>query len=73
MITGKDVQAMAEDAIVFALANPDPEIDPVIAKHATVVPPAAVTIRIRSTSCWPSPVFSADSWMLALTESPTRP
>ncbi|MEC8504203.1 MAG: malic enzyme-like NAD(P)-binding protein, partial [Actinomycetota bacterium] len=38
VITGKDVQAMAEDAIVFALANPDPEIDPVIAaKHATVV------------------------------------
>jgi malate dehydrogenase (oxaloacetate-decarboxylating) len=29
---------MAKDAIVFALANPDPEIDPVIArKHAAVV------------------------------------
>jgi len=38
VITGKDVQAMADDAIVFALANPDPEIDPVsAAKHATVV------------------------------------
>ena len=74
VITGKDVQAMAEDAIVFALANPDPEIDPVIAaKHATVVATATVTIRIRSTTCWPSPVFSADSWMLALIESPTRP
>jgi len=33
-----DIKAMAKDAIVFALANPDPEIDPVIArKHATVV------------------------------------
>ena len=33
-----DVASMAKDAIVFALANPDPEIDPVIArKYATVV------------------------------------
>jgi malate dehydrogenase (oxaloacetate-decarboxylating) len=33
-----DVAAMAEGSIVFALANPDPEIDPAIArKHATVV------------------------------------
>ncbi len=38
VITGSDVQAMAEDAIVFALANPDPEIDPVVAaKYAKVV------------------------------------
>ena len=33
-----DVASMAKDAIVFALANPDPEIDPVIAaRHAKVV------------------------------------
>jgi malate dehydrogenase (oxaloacetate-decarboxylating) len=33
-----DVAAMADKSIVFALANPDPEIDPVIArKYATVV------------------------------------
>jgi len=33
-----DVASMAKDAIVFALANPDPEIDPVIAaRHARVV------------------------------------
>jgi malate dehydrogenase (oxaloacetate-decarboxylating) len=33
-----DIKSMAKDAIVFALANPDPEIDPVIArKYATVV------------------------------------
>ncbi len=33
-----DVQSMAKGAIVFALANPDPEIDPVLArKHAAVV------------------------------------
>ncbi|MBK9739794.1 MAG: NADP-dependent malic enzyme [Actinobacteria bacterium] len=38
MITADDVAAMADHAIVFALANPDPEIDPVLAaQHATVV------------------------------------
>ena len=34
----KDVQNMAKDAIVFALANPDPEIDPEVARrHVKVV------------------------------------
>ena len=38
VLTEKDVAAMAKGGIVFALANPDPEIDPVIArKHAAVV------------------------------------
>lgn len=38
VLTEADVEAMAKDAIVFALANPDPEIDPVLArKHAAVV------------------------------------
>ncbi len=38
MITGDDVAAMAPGAIVFALANPDPEINPVeAARHAAVV------------------------------------
>ena len=33
-----DIKAMAKNAIVFALANPDPEIDPVVArKYAAVV------------------------------------
>ena len=33
-----DIKSMAKDAIVFALANPDPEIDPALArKHAAVV------------------------------------
>jgi malate dehydrogenase (oxaloacetate-decarboxylating) len=37
-LTEEDVAAMAKGSIVFALANPDPEIDPVIArKYATVV------------------------------------
>jgi len=38
VITEADVAAMAANSIVFALANPDPEIDPVIArKYAAVV------------------------------------
>jgi malate dehydrogenase (oxaloacetate-decarboxylating) len=38
VIDGTDVAAMADEAIVFALANPDPEVDPAEAiKHATVV------------------------------------
>jgi malate dehydrogenase (oxaloacetate-decarboxylating) len=38
LLTGDDIAAMAENAIVFALANPDPEVDPVAAgQHAAVV------------------------------------
>jgi malate dehydrogenase (oxaloacetate-decarboxylating) len=38
VLTEEDVAQMAKGSIVFALANPDPEIDPVIArKYATVV------------------------------------
>jgi malate dehydrogenase (oxaloacetate-decarboxylating) len=38
ILTGEDVAAMAPDAIVFALANPVPEVDPDAAsEHAAVV------------------------------------
>lgn len=38
VLTQDDVKSMAKGAIVFALANPDPEIDPALArKHAAVV------------------------------------
>jgi malate dehydrogenase (oxaloacetate-decarboxylating) len=38
LLTGDDVATMTEDAIVFALANPDPEVDPIAARaHAAVV------------------------------------
>ncbi|MFK8909202.1 NAD-dependent malic enzyme [Streptomyces sp. YS-3] len=38
VLNGDDVAAMAEGAIVFALANPDPEVDPAVARQtATVV------------------------------------
>ena len=38
ILTGADIATMAEDAVVFAMANPDPEVDPVAAaEHAAVV------------------------------------
>ena len=38
LLTGEDIATMAKDAIVFALANPDPEVDPREArKYAAVV------------------------------------
>jgi malate dehydrogenase (oxaloacetate-decarboxylating) len=38
ILTGEDVATMNEGAVVFALANPDPEVDPAVAReHATVV------------------------------------
>ena len=38
VLTESDVASMSEKSIVFALANPDPEVDPVIArKYAAVV------------------------------------
>lgn len=38
ILTGDDIATMNDDAIVFAMANPEPEVDPVdAAQHATVV------------------------------------
>jgi malate dehydrogenase (oxaloacetate-decarboxylating) len=38
LLTGEDIATMAADAIVFALANPVPEVDPfAAARHAAVV------------------------------------
>jgi malate dehydrogenase (oxaloacetate-decarboxylating) len=38
ILHGEDVKSMAENAIVFALANPDPEVDPDVAReYAEVV------------------------------------
>jgi malate dehydrogenase (oxaloacetate-decarboxylating) len=38
LLDGDDIATMADDAIVFALANPDPEIDPAAAaEHAAVI------------------------------------
>ncbi|MEO7270359.1 MAG: NAD-dependent malic enzyme, partial [Knoellia sp.] len=38
ILTGDDIATMADDAVVFAMANPTPEVDPIEAsKHAAVV------------------------------------
>jgi len=38
ILTGDDIAAMNDDAVVFALANPEPEVDPAAAReHAAVV------------------------------------
>ncbi|WP_344118664.1 NAD-dependent malic enzyme, partial [Streptomyces blastmyceticus] len=37
VLTGDDVAGMADGAIVFALANPDPEVDPAIARQTAAV------------------------------------
>ena len=38
LLTGSDIATMGTDAVVFALANPDPEVDPAAAsQHAAVV------------------------------------
>ncbi|WP_042374358.1 NAD-dependent malic enzyme [Streptacidiphilus neutrinimicus] len=37
VLDGEDIAAMAEDAIVFALANPDPEVDPAVARQTAAV------------------------------------
>jgi malate dehydrogenase (oxaloacetate-decarboxylating) len=38
ILTGDDIATMADDAVVFAMANPDPEVDPAAAaEHAAVV------------------------------------
>lgn len=37
VLDGDDVAAMADGAIVFALANPDPEVDPAIARETAAV------------------------------------
>ncbi|MCD0485089.1 NAD-dependent malic enzyme [Streptacidiphilus sp. ASG 303] len=37
VLDGDDVAAMADDAVVFALANPDPEVDPAVARQTAAV------------------------------------
>ncbi|MBW1598548.1 NAD-dependent malic enzyme [Streptomyces sp. JJ38] len=37
VLTAEDVATMADGAIVFALANPDPEIDPAVARQTAAV------------------------------------
>ena len=55
-LTPELAATMAKDAIVFAMANPTPEIMPDLAKQAGVR--VIGTSRTRSTMCWRSPASS---------------
>ena len=60
ILTPAHLQVMAADRIVFAMANPDPEIAPDQAlPHCRIMPRAARIIPIRSIICWPFPASSA--------------
>jgi malate dehydrogenase (oxaloacetate-decarboxylating) len=60
ILTGDDVAAMAADAIVFALANPLPEVDPDAAgEHATVVATGRSDYPNQINNVWRSPASSA--------------
>jgi malate dehydrogenase (oxaloacetate-decarboxylating) len=37
LVTEEHLKLLAPDSIVFALANPDPEVDPVLARHYAAI------------------------------------
>nr|WP_309233299.1 malic enzyme-like NAD(P)-binding protein [Conexibacter sp. W3-3-2] len=64
---------MNKDAMVFAMANPNPEVSPRRPRPTRgSSPPAAATTPTRSTTCWPSPGSSAARWTSAPSRSPRR-
>jgi malate dehydrogenase (oxaloacetate-decarboxylating)(NADP+) len=60
VLTKDMVRTMAKDPIIFAMANPDPEITP---EDATDARKDVLIIPTRSTTCWDSPSSSAARWM----------
>jgi malate dehydrogenase (oxaloacetate-decarboxylating) len=55
LLTGDDIATLASDSLVFALANPVPEVDSIAAsEHAAVVAGGRATFPTRSTTCWRS-------------------
>ncbi len=68
-VPGSDVAAMNSGAVVFALANRDPEIDPIQAQaHVAVWQRGGRISSIRSTLCSPPRGSSGDY----LTHRPPR-
>ena len=65
-LTRDMVASMADKPIIFALANPDPEITPEEARAVSPMrssrPGEAIT-RTRSITFWASPISSAARWM----------
>jgi malate dehydrogenase (oxaloacetate-decarboxylating)(NADP+) len=61
-LTKEMVATMAKNPIIFAMANPDPEITPKRCWRSARTPSwprAGRTIPTRSTTCWASPTSSA--------------
>ena len=75
-ITKEMVASMAPNPIIFAMANPDPEITPedvpvgALRRHHRHRPVA--TMSTRSTTSWASPTSSAARWTCAPGRSITR-
>ena len=65
IVTAEMVASMATDPIVFAMANPTPEIMPEEAKKGAFVlwRQDVPTIQIRSTMFWYFPVSFVEHWM----------
>ena len=73
LLDGSDIANMAKDAIVFGLANPIPEVDPLRRNDMRRSwRPAVATTPIRSTTCWPFLGSSAVCSTAACATSPTR-
>jgi malic enzyme len=75
VLSGEMVKTMADQPVILALANPEPEIRPEVAKGARPTassPPAVRTTRTRSTTCSASPTSSAAPSIAARPASPTR-
>ncbi len=68
VLTAAMVKTMADQPIIFALANPDPEIRYELAKETRRIRSwrrGARITRTRSTMFWVSPISSAVRWMCA--------
>ena len=63
VLTADDLDRMTPDRIVFAMANPDPEVSPSLAaSHLEFLRPVARTFRTRSTTRWPSRASFEAPW-----------
>ena len=71
--TAEGVKTMAEDAIVFAMANPTPEVQPEDCwNHVAIMATGRATTRTRSTTCSPSRASSAARWTCGRAGSTSR-
>ena len=74
-LTQDMVRTMAPNPIIFAMANPDPEITPEevrAVRSDAILVPGARTIPIRSTTSWASPTTTAGRWTCGPDGSTTR-